>query len=70
VFPEDGWADAETLAAIIRMTAGNFQLLHRLSTQMRRPVEINALHTVTCQAVEAARESLVIGAAWRYSYAK
>lgn len=62
VFPEDGWADEETLAAIIRITGGNFRLLHRLITQIARLVEINALHAVTCQVVEAARESLVIGA--------
>jgi hypothetical protein len=60
-FPEDGWADEDTLAAIIRITGGNFRLLHRLITHMARLVEINALHTVTCQVVEAARESLVIG---------
>jgi hypothetical protein len=61
VFPEDGWADEDTLAAIIRITGGNFRLLHRLITHMARLVEINALHTVTCQVVEATRESLVIG---------
>jgi hypothetical protein len=38
-------------------------LLHRLLTQIARLVEINALHTVTSQVVEAARESLVIGTA-------
>jgi hypothetical protein len=63
VLPEDGWADEETLAAIIRLTGGNFRLLHRLITQMARLVEINSLPTVTCQVVEAARESLVIGTA-------
>jgi DNA transposition AAA+ family ATPase len=59
--PEDGIADEEALAAVIRVTGGNFRLLHRLMTQIARIVEINALHRVTCQAVEAARESLVIG---------
>jgi hypothetical protein len=63
VLPEDGWADEDTLAAIIRLTGGNFRLLHRLITQMARLVEINALPTVACQVVEAARESLVIGTA-------
>ena len=61
--PEDGIADEEALAAIIRMTGGNFRLLHRLITQIARLVEINTLHAVTCQVVEAARESLVIGTA-------
>ena len=61
--PEEGIADEEARAAIIRVTGGNFRLLHRLLTQIARLVEINALHTVTSQVVEAARESLVIGTA-------
>jgi AAA domain len=63
MLPEDGIADEEALASIIRITGGNFRLLHRLITQIARLVEINALHTVTCQVVDAARESLVIGTA-------
>ena len=59
--PEEGITDEEALAAIIRVTGGNFRLLHRLLTQIARLVEINALQTVTSQVVEAARESLVIG---------
>jgi DNA transposition AAA+ family ATPase len=55
--------DEETLAAIIRVTGGNFRLLHRLLTQIARLMEINALHTITRDVVEAARESLVIGTA-------
>ena len=62
-FPEEGVADQEALAAIIRVTGGNFRLLHRLLTQIARVVEINALQTVTSEVVEAARESLVIGTA-------
>jgi DNA transposition AAA+ family ATPase len=61
--PEDGIADEEALAAIMRITGGNFRLLHRLITQIARLVEINTLPTVTCQVVNAARESLVIGTA-------
>ena len=61
--PAEGIADEEARAAIIRVTGGNFRLLHRLLTQIARLVEINALHTVTSQVVEAARESLVIGTA-------
>ena len=63
VFPEDGWVDEEVLAAIIRITGGNFRLLHRLITQIARLLEINALQKVTSQVVETARESLVIGTA-------
>src|SRR5215510_7519964 len=48
---------------IIRVTGGNFRLLHRLLTQIARLVEINALRTITSEVVEAARESLVIGTA-------
>lgn len=59
--PEDSLADEETLAAIIRITGGNFRLLHRLLTQIARLVEINALSQVTREVVESARESLVIG---------
>jgi len=61
--PAEGIADEDARAAIIRVTGGNFRLLHRLLTQIARLVEINALHTVTSQVVEAARESLVIGTA-------
>jgi hypothetical protein len=52
--------DEEALAAIIRVTGGNFRLFHRLMTQIARFVEINARQTVTRKVVEAARESLVI----------
>jgi hypothetical protein len=58
---EEGLTDEDTRAAIIRITGGNFRLLHRLLTQMARLVEINALSQVTRDVVEAAREALVIG---------
>jgi DNA transposition AAA+ family ATPase len=62
VLPEEGLTEAEVLATIIRITGGNFRLLHRLLTQIARVVEINALSQVTREVVDAARESLVIGA--------
>ena len=61
--PQGGLHEDDVLAAIIRITGGNFRLLHRLLTQVARLLEINALSRVTREVVEAARENLVIGAA-------
>ena len=61
--PEDLLADDEGVAALIRVTGGNFRLLHRLLAQAGRILEINGLGVVTREVVEAAREVLVIGAA-------
>jgi DNA transposition AAA+ family ATPase len=57
------FTDAEAMAAVIRITGGNFRLLQRLFTQISRILEINQVKLVTQEVVEAARESLVIGIA-------
>jgi hypothetical protein len=61
--PGDELSDEEALAAILRITDGNFRLLSWLLTQIARVLTINDLLRVTPAVVEVARESLVIGTA-------
>ena len=60
-FDQADFTDREALAAIRRVTGGNFRLLQRLLAQIRRLLAINELRVVTKEVVEAARENLVIG---------
>ncbi len=41
------FTDAQAVAAVSRITRGNFRLLHRLFTQIERILKINSLSVIT-----------------------
>ncbi|WUA06793.1 hypothetical protein OG225_32350 [Nocardia sp. NBC_01377] len=57
----DDFTDTQAIAAVARITSGNFRLLQRLFTPIQRIMKINELHTITTDVVETARSTLVIG---------
>ena len=59
----DDFTTAEAMAAIIRISAGNFRLVHRLFSQIERVPQINGPRAIALDAIDAARQSLVIGSA-------
>ena len=50
-----------TQNTIIKITSGNFRLIQRLFSQIERIMEINRLEKITTEAIETARDILVIG---------
>ncbi|MDP9350398.1 MAG: hypothetical protein M3P51_02480 [Chloroflexota bacterium] len=61
--PPDAFSDLDAVAALVRITGGNFRLVQRLLQQVERVLAINHLSVVTPEVVEVARETLVIGTA-------
>lgn len=59
---EADFTDSQAIAAIARITSGNFRLLRRLFVQIERVLQINELKVISEDVVEAARSTLVVGA--------
>ncbi|MET4097469.1 hypothetical protein ABIB51_004425 [Arthrobacter sp. UYCu712] len=57
----DDFTDAQTIAAVERITRGNFRLLECLIPQITCVLKINQLEIITADVIEAAASVLVIG---------
>lgn len=57
----DDFTDTQAIAAVARLTAGNFRLIGRLFAQVKRIMKINELTTVTADVIDTAASTLVIG---------
>lgn len=55
------FTDQEAIAAVTRITQGNFRLINRLLKQATRIMEVNQLSSINKEVIDAARECLVIG---------
>lgn len=55
------FSDSEAVAAVARITNGNFRLIHRLFSQIKRIIKVNDLTSISKEVVEAARNCMVIG---------
>ncbi|MBC1796055.1 AAA family ATPase [Listeria booriae] len=53
----EDFSDYEAITSIIKITKGNFRLIHHLFAQINRILKINQLDTVTVEVVEATRDS-------------
>lgn len=60
-YDTDYYPDVEAMNTIIRITSGNFRLIDRLFSQIKRILKINKLDRVTKDVVDAARKCLIIG---------